>query len=116
MTIVSILEKLIPARLREPVQIFIASRIVDPITMYVDVREDLFGRSELLVQMLEQRMIRGEQTSKAALNAAPVAQRAQIAWLEERIGRLEEKLAQQEADAIGDESSTAARAWMGRQT
>ena len=104
MNVVSMLEKLLPARLREPLRIWIITRIAHPIRSYVDLREDLFGRSELLVQMLEQRLIRAEQAARAALNAEIRSRDEQIGRLELRIALVEQQLADQLRVPLGPDA------------
>ena len=63
MTIVRCFEMLIPPQFRERIRIWLASRFTVPVQSYLEVRQDLVERSELLFQTLEQRVIRGEQRS-----------------------------------------------------
>ena len=90
MTIVRCFEMLIPTRFRERVRIWLASRITVPVQSYLDVRQDLIERSELLFQTLEQRVVRGEQQMSDRF-------RAELAECRERVARLERKVAELES-------------------
>ncbi len=94
-TNISLLEKLIPRRRRESVRIWIASRFVAPVVSYVELREDLFGRTELLMQTLELRLIRLEQASSAALKIEAATYRAEMARLKVRLAILEKRTGEQ---------------------
>jgi hypothetical protein len=99
MTIVRCFEILIPTRFRERVRIWLASRITVPVQTYLDVRQDLIERSELLFQTLEQRVVRGEQQMSDRF-------RAELAECRDRVTRLERKLADMESSR-GSGSTTA---------